>query len=98
MIIGILRLELTLHGNDSLKGKRNVARSLKQKLRTKFNVSVAEVESQDSLTRLVLAVVTVGAGRRHVEGRLTKALNMVEAASPEEITDSDLAIVDAEAL
>ncbi len=90
MIIGALMLEFTLHGNTSLKGKRNVARSLKNKLRSKFNVSVAEVESLDSHTRLVLAVVSVGNSRRHLEGRLTKALSMVEAATPEELTDSQM--------
>ena len=98
MVIGILRLEITLHGNDSLKGKRNVARSLKQKLRNKFNVSVAEIDSLESHTRLVLAAVTVGSERGHVEGRLTKALNMLEAASSEEITDSDMEIVEVDAL
>ncbi|THB70652.1 MAG: DUF503 domain-containing protein [Desulfovibrio sp.] len=98
MVIGILRLELTLHGNASLKGKRNVSRSLKHKLRSKFNVSVAETEALDSHTRLVLAAVTVGADAKHVRGRLTKAMNMVEAAAPEEITDSDMEIVDAEVL
>ncbi|MCA1944806.1 MAG: DUF503 domain-containing protein, partial [Desulfovibrio sp.] len=45
MVIGTLLLEFTLHGNDSLKGKRNVAQSLKRKLRNKFNVAVAEVDS-----------------------------------------------------
>ena len=60
MIIGLLRLEFALHGNDSLKAKRNVARSLKQKLRNKFNVAVAEVEAQESHVRLVLAAVTPG--------------------------------------
>lgn len=88
MIIGALHLEFTLHGNDSLKGKRNVAQSLKRKLRNKFNVAVAEVDSQESHVRLVLAVVAVSAEASHLEGLLTKVLNMVEAATDEELTDS----------
>lgn len=92
MWIGLLQMEFTLHGNRSLKGKRSVSHSVKRKLRNKFNVSVAEVESQDSHTRLVLAAVTVGADYKHVEGRMTKALNMVEAVSPEELTDSCMEI------
>ncbi len=96
MVIGVLRLEFRLHGNNSLKGKRRVAASLKQKLRNRFNVSVAEVEAQDSHTRLVLAAVTVGNDRAHVEGRLTKAMGMVEAASPEEIVDSEMEIFSAD--
>lgn len=85
MIIGVLNLEFLLHGNDSLKGKRKVAQSLKQKLRNTFNVAVSEVEAQDSHRRLVLAVVTVANETRKVESRLSKALAMVEAISPAEL-------------
>jgi uncharacterized protein YlxP (DUF503 family) len=87
MIIGLLRLEFLLHDNESLKDKRRVSASLKQKLRTKFNVSVAEVEAQDSRTRLVLAVVSVAPDHKTLEGRLQKALNMVEAAATEDLVD-----------
>ena len=45
MIIGTLQFTVFLHGNRSLKGKRQVANSLKQKMRNKFNVAAAEVES-----------------------------------------------------
>ncbi len=95
-IIGTLHLEFTLHGNASLKGKRRVANSLKQKMRNRFNVSVAEVDSHDSHTRLVLAAVTVGNCHKHVEGRLHKALAMVEAATDEELTDSEMDILQAD--
>jgi hypothetical protein len=81
-------MEFTMHGNESLKEKRNVAHSLKRKMRNKFNVSVAEVESQGSHSRLVLAAVCVSATRSHAESRMTKLHSMVEAISPEEMTDS----------
>ncbi len=90
MVVGVLRLEFALHGNDSLKGKRRVASSLKQKLRNRFNVAVSEVEAQDSLTRLVLAAVNVGNDRTYLESKLTKAVLMVEAVTPEELVDSDM--------
>ncbi|SKA86481.1 hypothetical protein SAMN02745704_01952 [Paucidesulfovibrio gracilis DSM 16080] len=85
MIIGVLSLEFLLHGNNSLKGKRKVALSLKQKIRNKFNVAVSEVEAQDVHGRLVLAVVTVANETRKVESRLAKTLAMVEAISPAEL-------------
>ncbi|OEU66565.1 MAG: hypothetical protein BA863_13560 [Desulfovibrio sp. S3730MH75] len=85
MIIGVLSLEFRLHGNNSLKGKRKISLSLKQKLRNKFNVSVSEVEAQDSHERLVLAVVTVANETSKVDSRLSKALAMVEAISPAEL-------------
>lgn len=89
MIIGVLTLDFRLHGNDSLKGKRKIALSLKQKLRNKFNVSVAEIEAQDSHERLVLAVVTVANQTSEVESRMAKSLAMVEAISPAELVNCE---------
>lgn len=93
MHIGVLTMEFTLHGNDSLKGKRNVAQSLKRKLCNKFNVSVAEVANQESHTSLVLAAAMVGSDYKRVESTLNKALCMVEAITPEELTYSDIEMI-----
>ena len=92
MYIGILGVEYRLHGNESLKDKRRVANSLKQKVRTKFNVSVAEVDSEDDMGRLCLAVVSVSNDKRHLESRLSKCLSMMEAACPEEMVHSEIII------
>jgi uncharacterized protein YlxP (DUF503 family) len=89
MIIGVMTLEFRLHGNDSLKGKRQVAQSLKQKLRNTFNVAVSEVEAQEAHQKLVLAVVTVSADTARVESSLAKALALVEAISPAELVRCD---------
>ncbi|MHC1701078.1 MAG: DUF503 domain-containing protein [Humidesulfovibrio sp.] len=89
MIIGVMTLEFRLHGNDSLKGKRQVAQSLKQKLRNAFNVAVSEVEAQEAHQKLVLAVVTVSGQTARVESSLAKALALVEAASPAELVRCD---------
>ncbi|MEF2230006.1 MAG: DUF503 domain-containing protein [Pseudodesulfovibrio sp.] len=85
MKIGVLTLEFRLHGNQSLKDKRKVALSLKQKLRNKFNAAVAEVDAMDVHDKLVLAVVTVAGDGKRVESSLSKALAMVEAISPVEL-------------
>jgi len=79
-----------LHGNDSLKGKRRVANSLKQKVRNTFNVSVAEVGSEDSLTRLRLCVASVSNSERHLRERMDKCLLMMEAVCSEEMVSSEL--------
>lgn len=92
MFIGILGVEYRLHGNESLKDKRRVANSVKQKVRGKFNVSIAEVESQDDMGRLCLAVVSVSNDKRHLESRLTKCLSMLEAVCPEEMVYSEISI------
>ena len=90
MHLAILTVEFSLHGNDSLKGKRRVANSIKQKVRNQFNVAVAEVETHESLTRLRLAVVSVSNEEGHLRSRMDKCLRMMEAACPEEMVHSDL--------
>ncbi|GFM32389.1 DUF503 domain-containing protein [Desulfovibrio subterraneus] len=90
MVIGVLSVEYWLHGNDSLKGKRRIANSLKQKVRNQFNVSIAEVGSEDSLSRLKLKIVSVSNSERHLQSRLTKCLSMMEAACSEEMVYSDM--------
>ena len=92
MFIGTLGVEFRLHGNESLKDKRRVANSLKQKVRNKFNVAVAEVDSQDDMGRLCLAIVSVSNERKHLESRLNKCMMMLEAACDEEMVYSEMSI------
>lgn len=92
MFIGILGVEFRLHGNESLKDKRRVANSLKQKVRNKFNVAIAEIGSENDMSRLSLAVVSVSNDKRHLESRLTKCLSMMEAVCPEEMVGSEIHI------
>ena len=96
VIIGVLTVEYTLHGNDSLKGKRRVANSLKQKVRNTFNVAIAEAGTEDSLVRLRLTVVSISNSERHLQSRMDKCLAMMEAVCDEEMTWSDLEMMDAD--
>jgi uncharacterized protein YlxP (DUF503 family) len=72
--VGVLTLELRLENAHSLKDKRQVVLSLKERLRHKFNVAVAEIDYQDFWQKAVLAAVTVSGDRVHAE----KVLRSVE--------------------
>ena len=96
MIIAVLTVEYTLHGNDSLKGKRRVANSLKQKVRNTFNVAVAEYGTEESLTCLRLMVISLSNSQQHLQSRMDKCLAMLEAVSSEEMTDSELVFLNAD--
>ena len=61
--IGVLTLELRIDDSHSLKDKRQVVKSLKDRLRHKFNVSVAEIDYQDLWQRALIAAVTVSSGQ-----------------------------------
>jgi len=61
--VGVLILELRLDDAHSLKDKRHYVKSLKDRLRSKFNVAVAEIDHQDLWQRGTVAVVTVSDDR-----------------------------------
>ena len=65
--IGVLTLELRFDYAHSLKKKRHVVQSLKDRLRHKFNVAVAEIDYQDLWQRSAIAVVTVSSDRENAE-------------------------------
>ena len=89
----VLTVEYHLHGNDSLKGKRRVANSLKQKVRNTFNVAIAEYGTEDSLTRLRLMVISLSNSEQHLQSRMDKCLAMMEAVCSEEMVYSDLEFI-----
>ncbi len=70
MFVGICRLELHLAGNNSLKGKRRIIRSMIERTRAKFNISVAEVADNDVLRRAVIGAAVVGNSSAHVDAML----------------------------
>lgn len=63
--IGVLTLEMRLNNSHSLKDKRHAVQSLKERLRHKFNVAVAEIDCQDLWQRAVVAVATVSSDHGH---------------------------------
>jgi uncharacterized protein len=72
--IGVLTLELRLENSHSLKDKRHVVKSLKDRLRNRFNVAVAEIDYHDLWQRAAVAAVTVSVDHAHAQ----KVLQSVE--------------------
>ena len=69
-VVAVLTLEIFVEDSHSLKDKRHVVKSLKDRLRQKFNVAVAEIDGLDSWQRSVIAAVTVSNERVHAEQML----------------------------
>jgi uncharacterized protein len=78
MPVGLLTLELHIPDAQSLKDKRQVLRSLKDKLRREFNVAVAELDHQDVWQRSIVGVVTLSNEERHVQESLQKVLDAAD--------------------
>lgn len=71
---------MTLHlpGASSLKEKRQVARSLSDRIRNRFNMAVAEVDDTDMRQRLTLGVCCVSNHRGHADAMLSGLINFIE--------------------
>ncbi len=93
MVVGTLKIELHLHDNRSLKGKRKVVRSMVGKVKHKFNVAIAEVGSNDKWQKIELGVSTVGNDRRHLDASLTNILAFLDSMYLAEIVDSRIEII-----
>lgn len=78
MLIGACTLELHIPGNESLKGKRQVIKSLMARLRNQFNVSVAEVGAQDMWQSAIIGVVCVSNDQDYAHGLLTRVVHWIE--------------------
>jgi len=78
MPIGLLTLEIHLPEARSLKDKRQVIRSLKDRLRNQFNVAVAELDHQDLWQRSVIGVVSLSGDAAHLEQSLRAVIEESE--------------------
>lgn len=90
MIVGTCRLELFIPAAGSLKSKRGVIKSLKERIRNRFNVSVAEVDYHDLWQRAALGVAVVSTERRHANSVLSSVVRFAESESRVELTDYEL--------
>lgn len=79
MVVGVIGWELEIFGCQSLKEKRSVLKSLKDRLHNRFNVSVAETGHQDLWQRAELTACVVSSERRHAESVLESADRLVSA-------------------
>ncbi len=70
MIVGVMTAQLSLQGITSLKEKRSIVKSLIGRLQSRFNISIAEVDHQDSKSIAVLGVAVVSNDSRFIDQQL----------------------------
>ena len=93
MVVGVLRLTLYLPENHSLKGKRQVLRAIKARVRDKFNVSIAESDHNDMWQRSELGICQVGNERAFVDSALREVVNFIEALALAQLGAEELEII-----
>ncbi|MBC8459183.1 MAG: DUF503 domain-containing protein [Deltaproteobacteria bacterium] len=92
MVLGTLKLSLYIHDSHSLKEKRKVVKSIVAKVQKRFNVSIAEVGSNDKWQMIELGISAVGNDRRFVNSILDNILSYLDSLYLGEIIDSDIEI------
>ena len=85
LIVGLLTIDLFIPSSASLKDKRLVIKSIKDKVRHKFNVSIAEVDFQDKWQRARLGVVQVGNDYTFIEKNMNSIFKLIESVYTVEI-------------
>ncbi|MBI2865240.1 MAG: DUF503 domain-containing protein [Chloroflexi bacterium] len=94
MVIGACRVVLFIPENQSLKGKRHVVKSIVQRVKNKFNVSIAEVDELDLWQKATLGISYVSNDPQHANEVLSKVVEFVETSHSEaEMNDYEIEIV-----
>lgn len=90
MFVGVLQIELFIPESNSLKSKRYAIRSIKDRLKSRYNVSVAEIDNADKWQRASLGIAAVSNESRHIQSTLGKALDLVYGDHRVEVIDSTI--------
>ncbi len=94
MIVGAAIVEIRIHGSHSLKQKRGVVRSIAQRVRNRFNLSVAEIGGQDTWQRAELGLCGASSDRQRARAQLESAVAFIEELHLAEIVASDIEVLD----
>ena len=78
MNVGVCRIELELPASRSLKDKRHVVRSIVDRVRSRFNVAIAEVDHNDSWQLATIGITCVSNDPRHANEMLSRVVHYVQ--------------------
>lgn len=85
MIIGICTCEIFIFNSNSLKSKRSVVKSIIEKSKNRFNISIAEVGDNDKWQKSIIAISTISNEQKIVEETIEKVINFFDSYSEIEI-------------
>ncbi len=93
MIVGICHLDVIIPENHSLKGKRQVIKRVIDRVKNRFNISIAEVGDNELWQRSQLGMSLVGTDRKFINSYLDRVVNFIEAMNIVHIAHSELEIL-----
>ena len=93
MLIGICTLNLYFPDSHSLKDKRNIIKSIKARIRNKFNVSVSEIDNHDLWKNTTLGIACIGNEKRYLNDILNKVIKFIEYQNKLQLIDFKTSIL-----
>ena len=93
MVIGVLRIKLSIEGSHSLKGKRRVIKHVQETIRNRFGATVAEVADQDLWQSAQIGVALIGSDQRKINASLDRIVNHVENLHVAELRDHEMELI-----
>jgi uncharacterized protein YlxP (DUF503 family) len=93
MTVGSCKIELRIPESDSLKAKRRVVKSLKDRVQARFSVAIAEVDRLDDWQRATLGVACVSNDARVVDAVLSRVVNWIELSGEALVVDYEIDLV-----
>ena len=93
MFVGILNVELFIPDSNSLKSKRYIIKSMKDRLKNRFNISIAEIDHSDKWQRTSLGIAFISNEKTHVESVLGKVMDYIYNNYSVEVIQSTITIV-----
>ena len=93
MVVGVCHLDLLIRENNSLKGKRRILKKIIERVKNKFNVSIAEVGNYDLWQSSQVGFCVVGNDKRFINSSLDKIIRFIENLNSAEIVKSEIELL-----
>lgn len=93
LVVGVLEVRMRVRASRSLKEKRKVVRSIKDRMRARYNVSVSECGDQDLWQALTLGFAMAGSDRTHVAATLSEIARQLAMHPTAELLEQNLEIL-----
>ena len=93
MRVGALKIQLEITDSNSLKDKRMVLKSLKERIRNRFNIAISEVDNHDKWQRATLGISSVSREKQFIEMMFNKIIHYIENEGSVLILDTQMEIL-----
>lgn len=90
MVVGVLTVRLAIFGAQSLKDKRRVVKSLKDRLGARHNISIAEIDDLDHRQAATIGIAMIANDGRFVESALAKLVNTIQRHAEASLVEYDI--------